>query len=236
MQIKFKNNSDNPSPKYGSQFAAGFDIAAHILTENRKITIKPSEQELIATGLFMEVPHGYYLQLKSRSGLAKDRNLHVTAGVIDSDYRGQIHVLLINHSKQYQVIDNGDRIAQGIILPYIQAQFELVNELTETMRGDGGFGSTGIGGEQSKALVKDEVKPSGINLNRLVVLSELKVGDSVYLRSEGFTRLVEDIESFGISVYSVRLQGFSKSIDYSLNGYCGAGILHANDIISIVKA
>jgi dUTP pyrophosphatase len=156
MQIKFKNTSDNPSPKYGSQFAAGFDICANVATESKKTTINPYSQKLIGTGLFIEVPTGYYLQLKSRSGLAVKRNLHVGAGVIDSDYRGEIHILLINQGEAAQTIDNGDRIAQGIILPYVQAQFELVNELSETMRGDGGFGSTGIGGEQSKVLVKDE--------------------------------------------------------------------------------
>ncbi len=228
MQIKFKNTSDNPSPKYGSQFAAGFDICANVVTESKKVTINPYSQKLIGTGLFIEVPNGYYLQLKSRSGLAVKRNLHVGAGVIDSDYRGEIHILLINQGEAAQTIDNGDRIAQGIILPYVQAQFELVNELSETMRGDGGFGSTGIGGEQSKALVKDDVKPSEVDL------STLMAGDTILFR-QGDSDEVISFEVQEDGMYEVKSK---NDVDvYHKNGnWLDNGNMSKFDIVRIIKA
>lgn len=228
MQVKITNISDNPTPEYKSKSAAGFDIAAFILNENKKVTIEPSEQKLIATGLFMEIPDGYYLQLKSRSGLAKERNLHVTAGVIDSDYRGQIHVLLINHSKEKQVIESGDRIAQGIIIPYVQAEFHTVAKLSETVRGDGGFGSTGIGGEQSKATAQSVATETDVDL------STLKAGDKITYR-DGQSNYVEACTKIGSETYRV-------FVDSGISNYKQSGksleseFLCGFDIVAIHKA
>ena len=99
MQIKIINTSDNPTPEYKSKSAAGFDIQAHIRNEHDRVVIEPYTQKLIGTGLSFEISEGYYLQLKSRSGLAVKQNLHVGAGVIDADYRGEVHILLINQGE-----------------------------------------------------------------------------------------------------------------------------------------
>lgn len=231
MQIKIINTSDNPTPEYKSKNAAGFDISAFILTENGKITIEPSEQKLIATGLHIELPQGYYLQLKSRSGLAKDRNLHVTAGVVDTDYRGQIHVLLINHSKEDQVISSGDRIAQGIIIPYIQAEFHTVSKLSDTMRGDGGFGSTGVANEVSKAVVKETPQ--------VVDLSELKEGDSVEFRDSRIGKVLsfDACEHSSYTMYINLIIGDMKtSRSYTKSGLYYKDSVDDFDIVRIIKA
>jgi len=234
MQVKITNTSDNPTPECKSKNAAGFDIAAFILNENKKVTIEPSEQKLIATGLFMEIPDGYYLQLKSRSGLAKERNLHVTAGVVDSDYRGQIHVLLINHSKEKQVIESGDRIAQGIIIPYVQVEFHVVSKLSETMRGDGSFGSTGIGGEQSKAASQPKERTAFMNTKRTIDIGSLKEGDEVYLRGEGYPRKVKSVKLLAGSSYdyNVSFEGQALSVNYFMNGLTD-WFAHHDDIVQV---
>jgi dUTP pyrophosphatase len=127
-------------PKYQSQFAAGFDL--HSLKDYE---IKPKERVLVQTGLAMEIESGYELQIRPRSGLALKHGITVlnTPGTVDSDYRGEIMVLLINHSDETFVIKQNERIAQGVIQKIIQASFVEVEELEKTQRGEGGFGSTG---------------------------------------------------------------------------------------------
>lgn len=140
IQIK-KLHQDAYIPKYQTSGAAGFDIHS---IEN--ITITSGESKLIKTGLGMAIEDGYELQIRPRSGLALKNGITVlnTPGTIDSDYRGEIMVLLINHSKQDFVIAKGDRIAQGVISKVYQADFIEVSELDDTQRGSGGFGSSGI--------------------------------------------------------------------------------------------
>lgn len=140
IQIK-KLHQDAYIPRYQTPGAAGFDI--HCI-EN--ITIPSGESKLIKTGLGMAIESGYELQIRPRSGLALKNGITVlnTPGTIDSDYRGEIMVLLINHSKQDFVIAKGDRIAQGVISKVYQADFMEVSELDDTQRGSGGFGSSGI--------------------------------------------------------------------------------------------
>lgn len=129
-------------PTYGTDYAAGCDVYAHI---DGKEIINPGETKLIKTGIAMEVPVGYAALIYARSGLASKKGLAPAnkVGVVDSDYRGEIMVALHNHSNEVREIEDGERIAQIVITPYIKAVFEEVEELDETKRGEGGFGSTG---------------------------------------------------------------------------------------------
>jgi dUTP pyrophosphatase len=142
ITIKMVNKSDNPLPHYATEGAAGMDIRAYI---NDAITLKPLERTLVPTGLFMELPLGYEAQIRPRSGLAIKQGITClnTPGTIDSDYRGEIKIILINLSQEEQSITNGDRIAQMVIQKIEKAKLEPVTILTETERAAGGFGSTG---------------------------------------------------------------------------------------------
>lgn len=143
MQIKIINESAHPLPKYETHASAGMDLRAN-LTES--IVLKPLERTLVKTGLFIELPLGYEAQVRPRSGLALKKGITVlnTPGTIDADYRGEIGVILINLSNEDFIIENGERIAQLIIAKYEQAELIEVSQLSETQRGTGGFGSTGI--------------------------------------------------------------------------------------------
>ena len=142
MKIKIVNKSDHPLPHYGTAAAAGVDLRANITTA---ITLQPLERTLVKTGLFIELPVGYEAQVRPRSGLAFKHGLTVlnTPGTIDADYRGEIGVILVNLSNEDFTIENGERIAQLVIAKHEQAEWDLVEELSETERGEGGFGSTG---------------------------------------------------------------------------------------------
>jgi dUTP pyrophosphatase len=140
--VKIINRSANPLPSYATADAAGMDLRAHLETA---VTLQPLERTLIPTGLFMELPAGYEAQVRPRSGLAIKQGLTLlnTPGTIDADYRGEIKVIIINLSAEPQTIAPGDRIAQMVIAPFVQARLEAVEILTTTDRGNGGFGHTG---------------------------------------------------------------------------------------------
>ena len=129
-------------PTYGSAFAAGADLYA---CEEGDVTIAPAETKLIHTGLAMEIPEGLVGLIYARSGLASKKGLAPAnkVGVIDSDYRGEIMVALHNHGTVPQTVSSGERIAQIVFAPYLTADFTVVDELNDTVRGAGGFGSTG---------------------------------------------------------------------------------------------
>ena len=129
-------------PTYGSAHSAGADLYACL---DEAVTIPPGEAVLIHTGLAMEIPEGYAGLIYARSGLATKKGLAPTnkVGVVDPDYRGEIMVSLFNHSKEERIVEHGERIAQLVIAPFIQASWNVVDELEETVRGAGGFGSTG---------------------------------------------------------------------------------------------
>lgn len=143
MQINIINKSNHELPKYETIASAGMDLRAHI---SEPIILKPLERTLVKTGLFIELPVGFEAQVRPRSGLALKKGITVlnSPGTIDADYRGEIGVILINLSSDEFVIENGERIAQLVIAQYQQAEFIEVNELSETSRGAGGFGSTGV--------------------------------------------------------------------------------------------
>ena len=129
-------------PSYGSEYAAGCDLYALL---DKDLVIDPGQTILVRTGLAMEIPVGYAGMIFARSGLASKRGLAPAnkVGVIDSDYRGEIMVALHNHSSEEQIVFHGERIAQLVIMPFYKADFEEVEELSDTVRGSGGFGSTG---------------------------------------------------------------------------------------------
>lgn len=133
-------NTDAVIPKYQTEEAAGFDL--HSVDEK---TIKSGERDVVKTGLAVALPKGYELQVRPRSGLALKNGITVlnTPGTVDSDYRGELMVILLNTSKEDFVIKKGDRIAQAVIKEILQADFAIVDELDSTERGTGGFGSTG---------------------------------------------------------------------------------------------
>ena len=142
-QVKFtKLDSRASAPEFGTPYAAGADLRA---VSDEPITIRPNETVLVHTGLAMEIPEGLVGLVYARSGLASKRGLAPAncVGVIDSDYRGEIMVALHNHSAETQTIESGERIAQFVIAPYISAEFIEAGSLSDTDRGQGGFGSTG---------------------------------------------------------------------------------------------
>jgi dUTP pyrophosphatase len=143
MKIKIVNNSQHDSPEYATSQSAGLDLRAN-LTES--IILKPLARTLVKTGLFIELPEGHEAQVRPRSGLAYKKGITVlnSPGTIDADYRGEIGVILVNLSEEEFVIENGERVAQLVIAKHEQAQWVEVENLDETDRGAGGFGSTGV--------------------------------------------------------------------------------------------
>lgn len=142
VQIEIINQSHHPLPEYQTSGSAGMDLRAN-LTDS--ITLQPMERKLIPTGLFIALPEGYEAQIRPRSGLSIKRGLSLVnaIGTIDSDYRGELMVPMINFSAEAQTIEDGERIAQMVIARYEQASLSQVSVLSETARGAGGFGSSG---------------------------------------------------------------------------------------------
>ncbi|MEX2595976.1 MAG: dUTP diphosphatase [Salibacteraceae bacterium] len=143
ISIEIINKSNHPLPHYETAFSAGMDLRAHL--PDGMITLMPGMRKLIPTGLHIALPQGYEAQIRPRSGLAYKKGITVlnAPGTIDADYRGDVGVLLINHSKEPFEVKDGERIAQMVIARYESAIWQPVDNLTETDRGEGGFGHTG---------------------------------------------------------------------------------------------
>jgi dUTP pyrophosphatase len=146
--VKFINESNNPKPEYETEGASGLDLRAN-LEDGIDIELGPLERRIIPTGVFVELPLGIELQVRSRSGLAAKHGIMVlnSPGTVDADYRGEVGVILINLSNDKFKISHGDRIAQGVLIKSggpLEYRWEEVSELSSTERGKGGFGSTGI--------------------------------------------------------------------------------------------
>ncbi|MBR9854033.1 MAG: dUTP diphosphatase [Algicola sp.] len=142
MKIRIINKSGHKLPHYETLASAGMDLRADI---ESPITLKPLERAIVPTGLFMELPVGYEAQVRPRSGLAAKKGITVlnAPGTIDADYRGNVGVILVNLSNEDFTVENGERIAQMVIAKHERAEWEEVETLSETDRGEGGFGSTG---------------------------------------------------------------------------------------------
>ena len=143
MQVPVINRSRHPLPAYQTAHAAGLDVRAN-LTE--PVTLKPLQRALIPTGLFMEIPVGYEVQVRPRSGLAYKHGISIvnSPGTIDADYRGELKVLLVNLSDTEFVVQDGERVAQLVLARHETVVWQPVNVLSETARGAGGYGSTGV--------------------------------------------------------------------------------------------
>jgi dUTP pyrophosphatase len=143
VRIQTLDHFKGEMPKYESAWASGFDVRAQL---DEPVTLKSGERTLIPTGLSFEIPLGYEIQVRARSGLAVKKGLGLVnaPGTIDADYRGEVKVILINWGSEAVEITDQDRIAQMVVCPIVQARLDTVETLTETERGDGGFGSTGV--------------------------------------------------------------------------------------------
>lgn len=137
------NKSNNPLPEYQTKQSAGVDLCAFTSTD---VILSPGDRVLIGTGLYIALPEGYEAQIRPRSGLALRHGITIinSPGTIDSDYRGELKIALINHSKEDYIVKNGDRIAQMVISKYEQISFTPTENLDYTERGEGGYGHTGI--------------------------------------------------------------------------------------------
>lgn len=143
MKIKVINKSKHELPEYKTAFSAGMDIRANL---DASVVLKPFERKIIPTGLYMEIPPGYEGQIRPRSGLALKHGIGCpnSPGTIDADYRGELGVILVNLSTEEFTINDGERIAQLVIAKHETIVWEEVDELSETVRGEGGYGSSGI--------------------------------------------------------------------------------------------
>ena len=142
IKVGILNKSPYPNPEYGKVGNSGMDVKAWI---SEPITLGPLERVLIPTGLYFEIPEGYEIQVRPRSGLALKRGLTVlnTPGTVDANYRGEVGVVLVNLSNEPQTIEPGERVAQLVVMEFDPIVFNIVNELANTERGTDGFGSTG---------------------------------------------------------------------------------------------
>ena len=142
MEVRIINQSHHPLPQYATPQSAGMDLRANL---SEPVTLQPMQRTLIPTGLYMALPAGYEAQVRPRSGLALKKGVTVlnAPGTVDADYRGDIGVVLINLSQEDFVVEDGERIAQLVIARHEKAEFELVEVLDETERGEGGYGHTG---------------------------------------------------------------------------------------------
>ena len=143
MRVKVVNQSSFDLPQYATAAAAGLDVRANIA---EPMTLKPLERMLVPTGLYVELPEGHEMQVRPRSGLAAKKGITVlnSPGTIDADYRGEIKVILVNLSSEDFVLEPGERIAQLVVARFEQVEWESVEVLTQSERGAGGFGSTGV--------------------------------------------------------------------------------------------
>ena len=142
QRVKIINKSDLPLPQYQTELSAGMDIPANV---ESAITLQPGERQLIATVLYLEIPPGYEMQIRPRSGLALKHGITVlnSPGTVDADYRGEIKVLLINHGQEPFQISKGDRIAQMVLAKHEVISWEVTSNLNPSDRGEGGYGSSG---------------------------------------------------------------------------------------------
>ena len=138
MKVKIKLSKDAQMPTYGSEGAAGLDLYTI-----EDVTLQPNERKLIKTGVSLEIPEGHFCYVMGRSGNTIKKGLHVALGLVDEDYRGEIGVMAFNQSNEPIEFKNGDRVAQMVILPYPKVTFKEANDLSQTERADGGYGSSG---------------------------------------------------------------------------------------------
>jgi dUTP pyrophosphatase len=143
MKVRIVNLSKHKLPEYSTLFSAGMDLYANL---EEPVTLNPNERAVISTGLFIELPIGFEAQIRPRSGLAIKKGITVlnSPGTIDADYRGEIGIILVNLSEESFVINDGERICQMVVAKHERVEWEVTEQLNDTIRGSGGFGHTGI--------------------------------------------------------------------------------------------
>lgn len=159
MEIKIKRIENGKIPEYKTSGSAGADCYARI---KKDVIIQPGKNSTIPLGFAVEIPDGYEMQIRGRSGLASKSEIEGFTGTIDSDYRGEVSAILFNHSDKDFIVKNGDRIAQAIIAPVIKAEWYLTDKLSETERGEGGFGSTGVSEKKKEKFYEPFTKVSEV--------------------------------------------------------------------------
>ena len=194
MEIKIINRSGHALPAYQTAGSAGVDLRAHL---EQTVILEPMQRKLIPTGLYIELPEGYEAQVRPRSGLALKHGITVlnSPGTIDADYRGEISVLLINLSAERFEVANGERIAQMVIAKHEVAQFVLVEELSQTERGTGGYGSTGKKQEKTVLpLLETALSPFLYEKMHLIFFEDLSLVNSItfHLLSPWEIRVIYD--------------------------------------------
>lgn len=155
MEIKIKRIENGKLPEYKTEGSAGADCYARL---KKEVVIEPGKSETIPLGFAVEIPVGYEMQIRGRSGLARKNNIDAFTGTIDSDYRGEVCAILMNKGSEAFIVKPFDRIAQAVIAPVIKAEWYLTNQLSETERGENGFGSTGVESGENKKVMGIEIE------------------------------------------------------------------------------
>lgn len=212
MTLKIINKSNNPTPRYATRGSAGLDLKA-----DGQTCIDPHSRALIKTNLYVAVPNGMEMQIRPKSGLALKKGLTVlnTPGTVDSDYRGNVGVILFNTTDKEIVIEAGDDIAQAVINSYVRVDIEEVEELNETDRGQGGFGSTSKG-------VKIEAKSLAFDVNRKEVENVGNTVKHIYNTVDGilpcdmwqaeFTKLIKVLDEANITFEDIKKYSYASGM------------------------
>lgn len=212
MNIRIKLMEGGKLPEYKTFGSAGADCYAHI---DKKVVIRPKTVETIPLGFAVEVPQGYELQIRGRSGLARKNNVQVfnSPGTIDSDYRGECGAILYNASDENFIVNPGDRIAQAVIAPVIQAVWKVENELSSTDRGIAGFGSTGVSDDFIFFISIDEARKT-IGRSILVDKNIPGVVSDCYIRNDNKGKHIEFIfkayDSIGTTYRMDAVEAFNR--------------------------
>lgn len=219
MTVKIKRIENGKIPEYKTDGSAGADCYARI---SREIIIEPGMSMTIPLGFAVEIPEGYEMQIRGRSGLARKNQIDCFIGTIDSDYRGEVSAILINKGSKYFSISPNDRIAQAVISPVKRAEWEEVGELSDTERGENGFGSTGVSEHKFykpyASLIEAEM-----NLGKRVIIDESKCGEIKRMYNDGGNYLIIKLDDgsecemlFTSAFQRVKIDGhrFGKEIEF----------------------
>lgn len=200
MLIKIKRIENGRLPVYKTEGAAGADCFARI---EKDVVVRPGENVTVPLGFAVEIPEGYEMQIRGRSGLARKNSIDCFQGTIDSDYRGEVAAIIINKGQEDFIIHNEDRIAQTVIAPVIRAHWDLSNELSETKRGEGGFGSTGV----SEKKESKEQLPKFYEPFKTVEEAEKFLNKSVIVdgKDEGIVTAIKTENKYGKSCLVVEV-------------------------------
>lgn len=205
MEIKIKRIEDGKIPEYKTAGSAGADCYARIKED---VIINPGKSSTIPLGFAVEIPDGYEMQIRGRSGLASKLEIEGFTGTIDSDYRGEVSAILFNHSEKDFIVKNGDRIAQAVIAPVIKAHWSLTNVLSETERGKNGFGSTGISENKEIEKFYEPFKNNDFEKVKKLIGQEVIIDESIQGKVKNIFPTKEIIPSYYVEIEIINGQNF----------------------------